>query len=103
MEGREGFRANSSNIWRNSGRDVFSRSSREEDDEEALKWAAIERLPTNLRLQRGILTQEKGSPKEIIVKNLGLVDRMNLLERLVKIAEEDNEKFLMKLRGRIDR
>ncbi|KAL7600884.1 hypothetical protein Lser_V15G22000 [Lactuca serriola] len=103
MEGREGFRANSSNIWRNSGRDVFSRSSREEDDEEALKWAAIERLPTNLRLQRGILTEEKGCPKEINVKNLGLVDRMNLLERLVKIAEEDNEKFLMKLRGRIDR
>ena len=75
----------------------------EEDDEEALKWAAIEKLPTNLRLERGILTEEKGQPREIDIKNLGLVEKRNLLERLVKIAEEDNEKFLLKLKDRIDR
>ncbi|KAI3792019.1 hypothetical protein L2E82_05888 [Cichorium intybus] len=96
-------RISSSNIWRNSGRDIFSRSSLDEDDEEALKWAAIEKLPTNLRLERGILTEEKGQPKEIDIKNLGLVEKRNLLERLVKIAEEDNEKFLLKLKDRIER
>ena len=33
--------------WRASGRsDAFGRSAREEDDEEALRWAAIEKLPT---------------------------------------------------------
>ncbi|KVH90323.1 AAA+ ATPase domain-containing protein [Cynara cardunculus var. scolymus] len=108
MEGGDVFRVSSarissSNIWRTSGRDIFSRSSVEEDDEEALKWAAIEKLPTNLRLERGILTEEKGQPREIDIKNLGLVEKRNLLERLVKIAEEDNEKFLLKLKDRIDR
>ena len=96
-------RISSSNIWRNSQREVFSRSSREEDDEEALKWAAIEKLPTYLRITRGILTEEKGKPREIDIKNIGFLERKNLLERLVKIAEEDNERFLLKLKERIDR
>ncbi|CAI9094462.1 OLC1v1030207C1 [Oldenlandia corymbosa var. corymbosa] len=95
-------RLSSSNIWRNSGMDVFSRSSVEYDDEEALKWAAIEKLPTYLRIRRGIWTEEQGS-KEIDVENLGEVERRNLVERLVKIAEEDNEKFLLKLKKRMDR
>lgn len=108
MEGGEVFRVSSaristSNIWRNSGRDFFSRSSHEEDDEEALKWAAIEKLPTYLRLERGILTEEKGFSKEIDIKNLGLVETRNLLDRLVRIAEQDNDKFLLKLKERIDR
>ncbi|CAH2040392.1 unnamed protein product, partial [Thlaspi arvense] len=34
---------------------------------------------------------------------LGYEERKNLVERLVKIAEEDNEAFLLKLRDRIDR
>ncbi|XP_071709127.1 pleiotropic drug resistance protein 1-like isoform X13 [Rutidosis leptorrhynchoides] len=108
MEGGDAFRVSSarissSNIWRNSDRDIFSRSSVEEDDEEALKWAAIEKLPTQLRLERGILTEEEGQPREINIKNLDLAEKRNLLERLVKIAEEDNEKFLLKLKHRIDR
>ncbi|KAL7166190.1 hypothetical protein ACSBR2_036968 [Camellia fascicularis] len=96
-------RLSSSNIWRNSGREVFSKSFRDEDDEEALKWAALERLPTYLRIQRGILTEEQGHAREINIKNLGVMERKNLLERLVKVAEEDNEKFLLKLKKRIDR
>ena len=95
-------RISSSNIWRSSDRDIFPRSSREEDDEEALKWAAIEKLPTYLRITRSILN-EGGKPREIDVKNLGFLERKNLLERLVNIAEEDNEKFLLKLKDRIDR
>ncbi|KAJ7966134.1 Pleiotropic drug resistance ABC transporter [Quillaja saponaria] len=107
MESREMFkvssaRIGSSSIWRNSNREVFSRSSREEDDEEALKWAALEKLPTYLRIRRGILTEE-GQPREIDIEKLGLLERKNLLERLVKIAEEDNERFLLKLKDRIHR
>lgn len=83
--------------------DVFSKSSHDEDDEEALKWAAIEKLPTYLRIRRGILTEEEGQAREIDIKNLGLLERKNVLERLVKVADEDNEKFLMKLKDRIDR
>lgn len=39
--------------------DVFSRSrrQRERDDEEELRWAAIERLPTYDRLRKGMLRQ----------------------------------------------
>ncbi|XWS73072.1 hypothetical protein CRYUN_Cryun02cG0094200 [Craigia yunnanensis] len=93
----------SSSIWRNDPMEAFSKSSREEDDEEALKWAAIEKLPTYLRVRRGILTEEEGQSREVDIKNLGFIERRNLLERLVKIAEEDNERFLLKLKERIDR
>ncbi|XP_071709160.1 pleiotropic drug resistance protein 1-like isoform X5 [Rutidosis leptorrhynchoides] len=108
MEGGDAFRVSSarissSNIWRNNDRDIFPRSSVEEDDEEALKWAAIEKLPTQLRLEQGILTEEEGQPREINIKNLDLAEKRNLLERLVNIAKEDNEKFLLKLKHRIDR
>ncbi|KAK2987376.1 hypothetical protein RJ640_007063, partial [Escallonia rubra] len=108
MEGGDIYRVSSarissSNIWRNSGRDIFSKSSRDEDDEEALRWAALEKLPTYLRIRRGILTEEEGQSREVDINNLGLVEKKNLLERLVKIAEEDNEKFLLKLKERIDR
>ena len=83
--------------------EVFNRSSREEDDEEALKWAALEKLPTFDRLRKGILTTSKGEANEINIETLGFEERKQLLERLVKVAEEDNEKFLMKVRNRIDR
>lgn len=96
-------RLSSSNIWRNTGLEVFSKSSVEGDDEESLKWAAIEKLPTYLRIRRGILTEAEGQAREIDIESLGLLERKNLLERLVKIAEEDNEKFLLKLKDRIER
>lgn len=81
----------------------FSMSAREEDDEEDLKWAAIEKLPTYLRLRRGILTEDEGQSREIEIEKLGFIERRNLLERLVRIAEDDNERFLLKLKERIDR
>ncbi|XP_073136046.1 pleiotropic drug resistance protein 1-like [Henckelia pumila] len=96
------FRVNSSNVWRNTGIEVFSRSSRDEDDEEALKWAALEKLPTFDRLRKGLLLGSKGA-NEIDVQNLGFADKRNLVDRLVNTVDEDNEKFLLKLRNRIDR
>ena len=98
----ESFRANSSSIWRNTGLEVFTRSSREEDDEEALKWAALEKLPTFDRLRRGLLLGSRGA-NEVEVHDLGIQDKKQLIERLVQTVEEDNEKFLLKLRNRIDR
>ncbi|XP_038984626.1 ABC transporter G family member 36-like [Phoenix dactylifera] len=94
-------RAGSASIWMR-GEDVFSRSSREEDDEEALKWAALEKLPTYNRLRRGILAINEGQPREIDIENLSYQERKNLIERLVRVADEDNEKFLLKLRNRMD-
>ncbi|KAI6671954.1 hypothetical protein NL676_006839 [Syzygium grande] len=99
------LRAASSTMWRNhaGAMDVFSRSSREEDDEEALRWVALEKLPTFDRLRKGILTASRGGADEIDIQNLGFHERKRLMERLVRVAEEDNEKFLLKLKNRIDR
>ncbi|XP_024979136.1 pleiotropic drug resistance protein 1-like [Cynara cardunculus var. scolymus] len=97
------LRAASTSLWRHSGMDVFSKSSRDEDDEEALKWASLEKLPTFDRLKKGLLFGSTGQSYEVDVENLGFEDRKQLLDRLVTVADEDNEKFLLKLRNRIDR
>ncbi|OVA06530.1 ABC transporter-like [Macleaya cordata] len=97
------LRRNSSSIWRNSAVEVFSRSSRDEDDEEALKWAALEKLPTYNRIRKGLLTGEEGESREVDIQNLGFQEKRQLIERLLRVAEEDNEKFLLKLKNRIDR
>lgn len=90
--------------WRSpSTSDVFGRSSREEDDEEALKWAALEKLPTYDRLRKGIMTGDRGEIQEVDIQGLGIQERKNLLEKLVRNAEEDNERFLLKLRNRMER
>ncbi|GAA0165574.1 ATP-binding cassette [Lithospermum erythrorhizon] len=101
---RGSMRRDSSSIWRNStGMDIFSRSGRDENDEEALKWAALEKLPTFDRLKKGLFFGSQGVAQEIDVENLGYQQRKVLLERLINTAEEDNEKFLLKLRDRLDR
>ncbi|KAF3625657.1 Pleiotropic drug resistance protein 1 [Capsicum annuum] len=91
-------------IWRNNN-NVFNRSSRiDEDHEEALKWAALEKLPTFDRLRKGLLFGEQGvGANEVDIHDLCNQQSKDLIDRLVKVADEDNEKFLWKLRERIDR
>ncbi|KAL2927174.1 Pleiotropic drug resistance protein 1 [Bienertia sinuspersici] len=96
------LRRNSS-VWRSQRSEVFSQSTREDDDEEALKWAALEKLPTYDRLRKGILTASHGVGNEIDIHHLGFHDKKNLVQRLINVTEEDNEKFLMKLKNRIER
>ncbi|KAI3981952.1 hypothetical protein MKX01_018858 [Papaver californicum] len=96
------LRRNSS-AWRNNvAEEIFSRSTRDENDEEALKWAALEKLPTYNRIRKGIIT-DGDETKEIDIHNLGFQEKKQLIERLLKVAEVDNEKFLLKLKNRIDR
>ncbi|KAL8458115.1 hypothetical protein ACS0TY_035846 [Phlomoides rotata] len=102
-EASSSLRANSSSLWRNRGVEIFSHSRREEDDEVALKWAALERLPTYDRLTKGLLLGSRGAITEVDVRDLGFQERKNLIERLLNLSDEDNEKFLLKLRERIDR
>ncbi|EYU21593.1 hypothetical protein MIMGU_mgv1a000235mg [Erythranthe guttata] len=109
MDITNAYRANNSlrmnsSAWRSNNLEMFSNSSREEEgDEEALKWASLEKLPTFDRLRKGLLLGSGGVSSEVDVKDLGSQERADLLERLVKVAEEDNEKFLLKLKNRIDR
>ncbi|KAL8123013.1 hypothetical protein AgCh_011114 [Apium graveolens] len=103
-EGLGSLRANSSAVWRNSGRDVFAKSSRVEDDEEALKWASLEKLPTFDRLRKGLLFGSQGvGASEVDVYDLGYTERKKILDRLLNVVDEDNEKLLTKLRERVDR
>ncbi|QCD82777.1 hypothetical protein DEO72_LG2g3118 [Vigna unguiculata] len=60
------FQVSRSSIWRD-GSGVFSWNSFEEDDEEALKWAALEILPTYNHLKKGLLITSNGEVKEIDV------------------------------------
>ncbi|KAK2364345.1 pleiotropic drug resistance protein [Trifolium repens] len=89
--------------------DVFERSDRhtQEDDEYYLTWAAIERLPTFERMTKGVMKHVGENGKvvhdEVDVAKLGLHDKKILLDSILKIVEEDNEKFLRKLRDRQDR
>ncbi|PVH64073.1 hypothetical protein PAHAL_2G178700 [Panicum hallii] len=99
-------------VWR-SRNNVFSRSSREADhvdDEEALRWAALEKLPTRDRVRRAILVPPAGDAAagaqgvvDVDVLSLGPGERRALLERLVRVADEDHERFLIKLRERLER
>ncbi|XP_017984115.1 PREDICTED: pleiotropic drug resistance protein 2 [Theobroma cacao] len=90
----------------NSQTDVFQRSGREEDEEE-LKWAAIERLPTYDRLRRGmlkhVLDEGKVGYEEVDITNLDMQDKKNLMQSVLRVVEEDNERFLLRLRERNDR
>ncbi|KAK8936083.1 Pleiotropic drug resistance protein 3 [Platanthera zijinensis] len=93
------LRLGSSKIW--AADEIFSVSTSEEDDLEALKWAALEKLPTYTRLLRGLLPMPEG-PEEVDIESLGPEQRRQLLQRLVRVAEEDHERLLLKLKSRID-
>ncbi|KAK2399048.1 pleiotropic drug resistance protein [Trifolium repens] len=87
--------------WKNHCMNVFSKSERE-DDEEALKCVAMKRILTNACYRKNVKTKEEEG-KDVDTMQLKLTEKKALLERLVKIAEEDNEKFLLKLKERMDR
>ncbi|KAE8696428.1 hypothetical protein F3Y22_tig00110674pilonHSYRG00167 [Hibiscus syriacus] len=110
---RSGIRRSLSNTQRKM-EDVFaagaSRSSRaQEEDEEALRWAAIEKLPTYDRLRTSIMNSFVGNddnnvgPREVDVRRLDMDDRQSFISALFKDAEEDNEKFLKRFRNRLDK
>ncbi|KAL7115972.1 hypothetical protein ACP275_04G214400 [Erythranthe tilingii] len=96
-------------VWQGQP-DVFMRSStrrQQEDDEEELRWAAIERLPTYDRMRKGVLQQVMSNGRmvraEVDVANLGVQDKKLLMESILKVVEDDNDKFLHRLRNRTDR
>ncbi|CAN8278879.1 unnamed protein product [Cochlearia groenlandica] len=96
--------------------DVFSaggsrRTQSVNDDEEALKWAAIEKLPTYNRLRTTLMSAvveddvygNQILSKEVDVTKLDGEDRQKFIDMVFKVAEQDNERILTKLRNRIDR
>ncbi|KAK9137489.1 hypothetical protein Sjap_008083 [Stephania japonica] len=60
-------------------------------------------MPTYDRIRKGIMSRIYGKREEIDIENLLPQEKWNLIERLVRVAEEYNEKFLLKLKERMDR
>ncbi|KAG2268363.1 hypothetical protein Bca52824_062918 [Brassica carinata] len=95
--------------------DIFSPSARRtkstNEDEEALKWAAIEKLPTYSRLRTSLMPAlgeddiygNQILNKEVDVTKLDGEERARFIDVVFKVAEQDNERILTKLRNRIDR
>ncbi|RDX80824.1 Pleiotropic drug resistance protein 3, partial [Mucuna pruriens] len=81
------------------------------DEEEALQWAEIQRLPTFERITSalfdvydGMETGEKIEGKQVVdVSKLGAQVRHLFIEKLIKHIENDNLLLLQKLRKRIDK
>jgi len=76
-------------------------SSRENDEEE-LKWAAFEKLPTYNRLRTSVFQKDTGSIRHVDVKNLSTVDFNQLLLKINKVGDEEDEQLLRKVRRRLD-
>ncbi|XP_031487459.1 ABC transporter G family member 42-like [Nymphaea colorata] len=115
---RRSLSRNVSRMGQWTGEDAFLGSSRSrrsrnvDDDEEALRWAALEKLPTYDRLRTSIIKsfveEQQGEAKKVVhkevdVRKLGMAEKQEFIERLFRVAEEDNERFLRKFRHRIDR
>ncbi|KAL6970173.1 drug-responsive transcription factor pdr3 [Sarracenia purpurea var. burkii] len=85
-----------------SSRSIDLDSTTEGNEEEELKWAAIERLPTFSRLRTSLFDLE-GKKVMTDVTKLSALERHLFIEKMIKNVEKDNLRFLQKLRDRIDR
>ena len=81
-------------------------SSHAEDDEEALKLAALERLSTFDRLRTNVLesyvvdfNEEKVGMKKVDLMN----ENECFINKLLNVVEEDNSKLLNKIKDRYDK
>ncbi|KAK8962221.1 Pleiotropic drug resistance protein 6 [Platanthera guangdongensis] len=72
-----------------------------EEEEEALRWAALERLPTFARIRRGIFRRDADNISEVDVSNLTPRDRTELIDRLLGDFG-DPEQFFQRIRQRFD-
>ncbi|KAM0032056.1 putative ABC-type sulfate transporter [Helianthus debilis subsp. tardiflorus] len=88
------------------------RSSRHSvEDEEALRWAALEKLSTYNRLRTTIFKpyvladqQEMPTDKMLLdVRELDPNARQQFIDSIFKVAEDDNGRFLRKFRDRVDK
>ncbi|CAL5378384.1 unnamed protein product [Camellia sinensis] len=89
-----------------SFRSISGLSSVKDDveDECALQWAAIERLPTFERLRSSLFDENDGSnvdaqgKRVVDVTKLGALERNMFIDKLIKHIENDNLRLLHKLR-----
>ncbi|XP_023743918.1 ABC transporter G family member 29 [Lactuca sativa] len=93
--------------------DHSRRSNHAEEDEDGLKRAALDSLPTFDRLRTAFMesyaTQDienqQGDTihKQVDVRDLGVDDHQKIIDKLFKVVEVDNDRFLRELRERFHR
>ncbi|KAL8217385.1 hypothetical protein R6Q57_020758 [Mikania cordata] len=83
-------------------------------DEEALRWAALEKLPTYNRIRTTIfknfnissdIHQKQGDDQKLLM-DVGELDakaHQDFIDKIFKVADEDNGRFLKKFRDRLDK
>jgi hypothetical protein len=83
--------------------DPFRRGSRrhDDDDEENLRWAALEKLPTYDRMRRAIVLHEFAVGGLVEIEHLTSGEGGRAL--LERVFQDDSERFLTSLRDRVDR
>lgn len=74
-------------------------------EEASFPAAAVGRIPTLYRLSTMMRFKgENGAElQKIDVTKLSLETRHNFIERILRVTDEDHERFLRKLRERLDR
>ena len=103
----------SSSLSRSTGYGLFGGSnplesaqamgSTRQDDEEDLKWAALEKLPTYDRLRTSVLKKPgTGSMRQVRVKDLSTTDFDNLLQKIY-YNTDDEDHLLSRVRKRLDK
>jgi hypothetical protein len=81
-----------------------SRREDAQDDEEALKWAALESLPTYDRLRTSVFfNSATGNKDPVDVRLLTAADRRQLLDSLLESSEDENQQILVKMRNRLQK
>lgn len=78
------------------------RQSNHAYDEEALRWAALEKLPTYDRLRTSVFQKHSGSVRQVDVKDLSKEDFRHLLQKAQRNADAEDEQLIVKLRKRLD-
>ena len=93
-------------IWMwNSAENAFASTTPfrgDGEDEEELRWAALERLPTYTRVRRGIFKNMVGDHMEIEVTELQAQEQKLVLDRLVTSVDDDPERFFRRMRSRFE-
>ena len=85
--------------------DNFGRSQSEHDyrdEEEDLRWVALEKLPTYDRARTAVLAMPEGDLRQVNVQKLDPQERHALLQRLAWVGD-DHQRFLSKFKDRVDR
>lgn len=96
---------------RSTAKSPWAQSPYINEDEEELRWAALERLPLYAQMRTAILREvvegedgrKRFDHRQVDVMRLELSERQEFIERLIRVAEEDNERFLKNVRARYDK